>query len=390
MLPIKDARYLPIDGAIKMPKEGTTYAEAGVDIKEEGEAIRGLVSSLDFKRKGAGAQVELGGNFTGLIEFGENYLSMCTDGVGSKLLIAEALQKYDTVGIDCIAMNVNDLICIGAEPLAFVDYIAAQDPGPKILTEIGKGLNEGARRSNITVIGGETASLSEMVNGLDLAGTCLGYVRKDSLITGESIGPGDAIIGLPSSGIHSNGYTLVRKVVRDNELSYASPLEEVIESRAWKMKDGYPDLKNRIEDWAVHRRSMVFGELLLTPTRIYVKEVLELLNSLPKKTVKGMANITGGGFRNLARMKKGVRFTIEDTLPVPEVLGMVQVLGGIEDREMYQTFNMGMGFSLVVDNEYAERALEVLPPGGGKKVGRVTEGGGVGIISPDIEYSGYV
>ncbi|MEA3558172.1 MAG: phosphoribosylformylglycinamidine cyclo-ligase [Candidatus Thermoplasmatota archaeon] len=373
-----------------MSGEGTTYADAGVDIKGEGNAIRALVSSLKFRRKGTGAQVDIGGNFTGLVEFGEHYLSMCTDGVGTKIMIAEKLQRWDTVGIDCMAMNVNDLICIGAEPIAFVDYIATEDPRPEVLSEVGKGLNEGARQSDLTIIGGETATIPEIVNGLDLAGTCLGFVKKDSVITGKTISPGDIMIALPSSGIHSNGFSLVRRVVRDNDLSYASPLEEVVESRQWKGKVKFPDLMERVRSWVSAESSLVLGEVLLTPTRIYVKEIMELLEKLPKGAVKGMANITGGGFRNLSRMKEDVRFIIDDPLPVPPVFDMIQILGGVETREMYQTFNMGMGFALILDKTYLEDALNVLDGSGAKKVGKVKEGSGVMIEPPRVEFKGYV
>ncbi len=159
--------------------------------------------------------------------------------MGSKIKIAEALQKWDTVGIDCMAMNVNDMICIGAEPLAFVDYIAVDHPDPAVLTDIGKGLNEGASQSDLSIIGGETATLPEIVNGLDLAGTCLGMVEKDAVITGNDVQIGDVIIGLPSSGLHSNGFTLVRRVVEDNDISLIAPLEEVISSSDWKTRTLY-------------------------------------------------------------------------------------------------------------------------------------------------------
>jgi len=180
----------------KTEEKGMTYASSGVDIEEEGKAIRELVSALSFKRKGFGGAVDLSGHFTGLIDIGDSYLSMCTDGVGSKLEIARELEKWDTVGIDCMAMNVNDMICIGAEPLAFVDYIALEEPSARILSEIGKGLNEGARLSNLTIIGGETATLPDIVHGLDLAGTCLGaagthdYLREAGPRAAERGGSG--------------------------------------------------------------------------------------------------------------------------------------------------------------------------------------------------------
>ena len=181
-----------------------TYAETGVDIEKEEQAIQSLLSSITSKRKGIGRP--LGGHYAGMIEFGEYALVLCTDGVGSKVTIASAMKKWDTVGIDCIAMNVNDAICLGAEPLAFVDYLAIDDPKSAITKEIGKGLEKGAQRANISIIGGETASLPEIVTGFDLAGTCLAYVRKSNIITGETISSGDVIIGLASTGLHSNGY----------------------------------------------------------------------------------------------------------------------------------------------------------------------------------------
>ena len=162
----------------------------------------------------------MGGHYAGLIEFGDYALVLCTDGVGTKVRIAEALKKYDTIGIDCIAMNTNNALCVGAEPIAFVDYLAMDDPNPKITKEIGKGLERGAKLSNISIVGGETADLPELINGFDLAGTCLAYVKKNQIILGDKIHPGDAIIGLSSSGIHSNGYTLARRVVEEAEFSY--------------------------------------------------------------------------------------------------------------------------------------------------------------------------
>jgi len=176
-----------------------TYAESGVNIEKEEHAIKGLLSSISSKRKGIGKP--LGGHYAGMIEFGEYALVLCTDGVGSKVKIASELKKWDTVGIDCMAMNVNDAICVGAEPLAFVDYLAIDDPDPKVTKEIGKGLEEGAKQSNVSIIGGETASLPEVINGFDLAGTCLAYVKKKEIVTGETIVPGDAIIGLAIAAV---------------------------------------------------------------------------------------------------------------------------------------------------------------------------------------------
>ncbi|HEC95312.1 MAG TPA: phosphoribosylformylglycinamidine cyclo-ligase, partial [Thermoplasmatales archaeon] len=185
--------------------EGMSYAKSGVDIFKEEEAIKSMLSTLFYKRKGIGKP--LGGHYAGLVEFGEYALVLCTDGVGSKIKIANELKKWDTIGVDCIAMNVNDAICVGAEPIAFVDYLAIDDPDPTITREIGKGLANGAQQANVSIVGGETATLPEIINGFDLAGTCLGYVKKEKIVSGEKITEGDILVGLSSSGMHSNGYT---------------------------------------------------------------------------------------------------------------------------------------------------------------------------------------
>lgn len=308
-----------------------TYADTGVDIDEKEEAIKQLLSNITTKRKGIGRP--MGGHYAGLIEFGEYALVLCTDGVGTKVKIASALKKWDTVGIDCIAMNVNDALCVGAEPLAFVDYLAMDDPNPMVTREIGKGLQKGAELSNISIVGGETADLPELIHGFDLAGTCLAYVKKDRIILGDKIRAGDVIIGLSSSGIHSNGYTLARKVVEQGGFTYTD-----------KFPDGlYP--------------GKTIGEVMLAPTRIYVKEIIELFK---KVKVSGLAHITGSGLWNLPRLKENVAFVIEEPLEPQPIFTFLQKYGNIDDREMYQTFNMGMGMAVVVAKEDVETALKVL------------------------------
>lgn len=256
-------------------------------------------------------------------------------------MIAEALNKFDTIGIDCVAMNVNDLIAIGAEPIAMVDYIAASKPDERIMAEIAVGLEEGCKIANITLVGGETATLPDMIKGFDLAGTAIGIVEKDRIITGEKIEPGDIIFGLPSSGIHSNGLTLARKVVEKAGLSYTDEFE--------------------------NERSI--GEELLMPTKIYA-EVPEIVK---KYEVHGMAHITGGGILNLKRLKN-LRFNIADPLPVQKIFRVIQELGNVDEDEMYRTFNMGMGFAIILPKEQAKRLEE---DGIGKIVGWVDEGEGV-------------
>jgi phosphoribosylformylglycinamidine cyclo-ligase len=328
-----------------------TYANSGVDILKEEKAIKGLLSSIKTKRKDIGKP--LGGHYAGMIEFGEYALVLCTDGVGSKVLIADEIKKWDTVGIDCIAMNVNDAICVGAEPLAFVDYLAIDDPNPEITKEIGKGLETGAEQSNISIIGGETASLPELIKGFDLAGTCLAYVKKDKIIVGDKIKPGDIIIGLSSSGLHSNGYTLARKVLEHNKMKYT---------------DKFPD--------DIYKGKTI-GEIILTPTKIYVKEIVELLKSID---IHGLAHITGGGLRNLPRLNKNVKFVVDHPFQPQPIFNFLQKYGDIEDKEMYQTFNMGMGFVIIISKNEVNSALEILKKYSEsqiKIVGKIEKGKGV-------------
>jgi len=345
-------------GGISLKK--MTYSDSGVDIFKEEEAIKGLVSSIKAQRKGLGKPMT--GHYAGLVDFGEHALVLCTDGVGSKVMIANEIKKWDTVGIDCIAMNVNDAICVGAEPVAFVDYLAIDDPNEKITKEIGKGLSKGAELSNISIIGGETASLPEIINGFDLAGTCLAFVKKEKIILGNRIRPGDVIIGLSSSGIHSNGYSLVRKVIQKEGLSYS---------------DNFPD---------PYYKNKTVGDILLTPTQIYVKEVVELLK---KVRVNGIAHITGGGLRNLPRLNKKVKFVIDNPFKPQPIFFLLQRYGNIDDKEMYQTFNMGMGLAIIVPEKYANEALEILKKHSKsevKIVGRIEKGTGVELKTKNLIY----
>ncbi len=337
-----------------------TYKDSGVDIEKEEKAVKEIISSFKNTRKGIGKP--LGGHYAGMIEFGEYALVLCTDGVGSKVKIAEQIKKYDTVGIDCIAMNVNDAICVGAEPLSFVDYLAIDNPDPKITKEIGKGLYEGAKQANISIIGGETASLPEIINGFDLAGTCLAYVKKDEIITGEKIESGDIIIGIKSSGIHSNGYTLARKVIQNADLFYT---------------DKFP---NNIY------QNKTIGEILLIPTQIYVKEVVELLKQIKPN---GIAHITGGGLLNLKRLNKNVKYVIDDPFEPQDIFKFLKESGNIDDKEMYKTFNMGMGLAVIVDKKDSEKTLKILKRYSKKDVkivGKIEKGKGVEITSLNLKY----
>ncbi len=329
--------------------KGLTYKEAGVDIDAEEDGISALARTLNYAREGIGAAMK--GEFTGLIDFGDIALTLCTDGVGTKLLVADALERWDSVGIDCIAMNVNDTICQGAEPIAFVDYIAVEEPDPNLMRELGKGLNRGAELANVSIVGGETATLGEIVKGFDIAGTALGYVRKEDIIDGKQLCEGDKIIGLPSSGIHSNGLTLARKIIEESEYDY-----------------------NDTCDYGI------IGELMLEPTTIYVRSVMDLLKEY---NIKGMANITGGGLRNLKRIHPSLGYKISDPMPVNPIFKFLQKEGRISPNEMYQTFNMGMGFVIIVSDEIAE---DVAEKARGKVVGELIEQPGVYHVPEDIDY----
>lgn len=340
-----------------MPKR-MTYAQAGVDIDKKSRSISALVEHLKFKREGLGAPIDLPGHFTGLMDFGDYALTLCTDGVGTKLLVADAMRKWDTIGIDCIAMNVNDTICVGSEPIGFVDYIAIDRPDKKVTSEVGKGLERGAEMSNMTIVGGEIAVLPELVKGFDLAGTCLGMVKKDEIITGDAIKPGDALVGLPSSGIHSNGLTLARKIFEENRIGYKEKVKGL-------------------------NRSV--GMELLEPTTIYVRQVLKLID---KFDVKGMANITGGGLRNLIRLKKGIGFEIEDPMRPNPIFNVMQELGNVTDNEMYQTFNMGMGYCMVVPERESSDVVKAAGKGA-KVVGHAVRSNRVTVPGLGLKYSKY-
>ena len=336
---------------------GWTYAKSGVDIDRKSSAIKALVDEIGYKRTGIGQNVRIPGLFASLIDFGDRYITLATDGVGSKLMIAEALDKWDTVGIDCIAMNVNDTICVNAEPTSFVDYIAIDKPNEDVTRDIGIGLQKGAELSNMEIVGGEIAVLPEIINGVDLSGTCMGYVEKDRIITGDACREGDLIVSLRSSGIHSNGLTLARKVVESNGLSY---------------KDKVSGLSKSI------------GEELLTPTEIYVRQVLEITSN---HEVHGLVDITGGGLRNILRMRKGLKYVISDPVKPAPIFKKIQELGQIEDKEIYQTLNMSMGFTIIAPADDAEEIASKYP--NADVVGRVEKGEGVLLEPGNILYDHY-
>ena len=261
-------------------------------------------------------------------------MAISTDGVGSKAIIAQLMNRYDTIGIDCVAMNVNDLICVGAQPISLVDYIAVERANSQVLEAIAVGLAEGAAQAGISISGGEIAQLGDVVRGFDLAGTAVGTVPLDKILTGRHLEPGDRIIGIESSGIHSNGLTLARKVF-------------------FKRAQPFP------LDFPVPGTGASLGEELLRPTLIYVREIMEILKRVPN--VKALANITGDGLLNLNRVeRRGVGFVIDQLPGPPEIFKMIQQFGDVGTAEMFEVYNMGVGFCVVVDEADAGAVLSIL------------------------------
>jgi phosphoribosylformylglycinamidine cyclo-ligase len=320
---------------------GETYRAAGVDIDLVRDAIRALTGKVTYRRKGPYGMLGGVGHYAGLVDLGDRVLALTTDGVGTKMLVADRMQDWRTVGIDCIAMNANDLFVMNIEPVAFVDYIATDRLSVEKMAQIGEGLNEGACLANLNLVGGETAQLPGLVHGLDLAGTCLGIQERGKVVTGEQIRPGDCIVGVPSSGIHSNGLTLARRVV--------------------EKAGGYDE---RLSD------GMSLGKALLVPTRIY----RESLEACRRADVHGMCHVTGSGLLNFPRLTKyGFEFT--DPLPVPPVFTWLREKGEIDHGEMYRTFNMGMGFAYILPEEDAGEVLELIP--GSRIVGGIVKEPGI-------------
>ena len=330
------------------------YARAGVDTTRADRAVAGLVEVLRGIDPGRPSRARIGsGHYANVLEVAPNLgVALSTDGVGTKVIVAEQLGRFDTVGIDCIAMNVNDVVCVGAEPLAVVDYIAVEDADPDMLRDIAVGLRAGAELAGVEIPGGELAQLPELIRGhpsprgFDLVGACFGTVALDRLVTGAAVRPGDAVIGLPASGVHSNGLSLARRAL--------------------------PDLAERPSELD----GASVGETLLEPTVIYVRAVLDLLRS--GLDVRGLAHITSGGLLNLLRLEAQVGYRIDAPLTVPPIFSLVGARGGVEAVEMNEVFNMGCGFCCVVPQAQADEALALLAERhpGAAVVGEVTDAAG--------------
>jgi phosphoribosylformylglycinamidine cyclo-ligase len=270
-------------------------------------------------------------------------LAISTDGVGTKILIAQHMGIYDTVGIDCVAMNANDVQCVGARPMSLVDYNAVEKADPRLLGQLAKGLYAGAEAAGISIPAGEIAQIREMIHGtrhgygFDLVGTCVGTVPLDRIIIGEHVRPGDVVVGLASSGIHSNGLTLARTVFTRAGIAYDERVAEL---------------------------GRTLGEELLTPTFIYVREIVEMLEQ--NLAIKALIHITGDGFLNLTRVRAPVGYVIDELLPEPAIFPLLQRHGGVPDAEMFRVYNMGVGFCVVLDPRDAGRAIEIAAKHGRK------------------------
>jgi phosphoribosylformylglycinamidine cyclo-ligase len=379
-------------------KDGLSYAASGVDIDVEGESVAALVRALGGRAKPRragelGALVDHAGGFSGLVEFGDRLLALCTDGVGSKLMLCAELGYYESVALDCMAMNVNDLICIGAEPLAFVDYIAAPRPSPEIWAALGRSLGKACEIARVSLCGGETATLPDMVKEIDMSGTALGWLPRGEQLDGRSISPGDVLIGLPSSGIHSNGFSLARKVLERSGLGLNDPADFIPVSHS-STRAGRKVWRHAVDSDA----QVTVGEILLNPTHIYVDPLVDMFRSMrqdkepcPYDAVHGIAHITGGGLSNLLRLHPTVGFHISSPLrPLPEFEWM-QSVGAICNREMYRTFNMGMGMVIVAAPEHADKLVSWLASRmpGAQIVGSVNDSGVVTHVLPDVLFNKY-
>ena len=333
-----------------------TYKKAGVDITKikQSQATIGKIIKSTHKLQKAVRITHGFGHYAGIIEIpGKLHLAAHTDGVGTKVIIANMMKKYDTIGIDCVAMNVNDVICVGATPISFVDYIAANKNDQRIFKKIVEGLVQGAKKANVPLIGGETAIMPDVISGsqfaFDLAGTVVGMLTKKQMILGDKIKRGDIIVGVESSGLHSNGYSLARKIL--------------------------------LSKYSLNKRIKGVGKLgsaLLTPTQIYVRPVLRILQECK---IHGLAHITGGSFTKLLRLKK-IGYQLDEMPTPPPIFQLIQE-NGVSRREMYRTFNMGIGFCVISPKNEEKRINSIFKKNGMRslRIGKIIERKGVFVNS---------
>jgi len=342
------------------------YKTAGVDTDATQAGLQKIIASIKetWPTSGIVGALQLDiGYFANVIDIGGIGLAICTDGVGSKSIIAQMMNRYDTIGIDCVAMNVNDAICVGARPISMVDYIAIENSDAEILGAIAIGLAASAKEAGISISGGEIAPLKDVVRGFDLVGMAVGIVPLDRIITGQDLVPGDVIIGLESSGIHSNGLTLARHVF--------------FERAKLSIDHVFPEL------------GVALGEELLRPTLIYVPEILEIISNI--HTAKALINITGDGLLNLPRVDATVGFLIDDLPAVPPIFVLIQQCGAVTRGEMFEVYNMGVGFCVLVDEKDADATLSILRHHSrrAKAIGRVIADESKGVYLPRERLAGH-
>lgn len=336
------------------------YAAAGVDTDVADRGVEALVEVLKTIEPGRSRlAVPLPGHYASVLRVAPGLgIALATDSVGSKVIVAEQTGRFDTIGIDCVAMNVNDLVCVGAEPLALLDYLAVERAEPGMLRELATGLKAGAEAAGVEVPGGEVCQLPEVIRGhpsprgFDLVGSAFGTVALDAIVDGAAVAPGDAVIGLPASGVHANGLTLARRALLERGgLALSSAPDELA--------------------------GATVADALLEPTVIYVRAILALLRS--EIPVHGLAHITGGGVLNLLRIGDGIGYEITDPLPANPVFSLIAERGDVAPAEMYEVFNMGCGFCAIVADGDADTAVALLGEHhpGASVVGRISDDAGV-------------
>jgi phosphoribosylformylglycinamidine cyclo-ligase len=346
------------------------YAAAGVDTEEAGRGVAELVEVLRAVDPGRSSlSLPLPGHYASVIRVAPNLgIALATDSVGSKVIIAEQLASFETIGIDCVAMNVNDLVCVGAEPLALLDYVAVERADAAMLRALAVGLRAGAELAGVEIPGGEVCQLPEVIRGhpsplgFDLVGSAIGRVALDQIVDGSACRAGDAVLGLPASGVHSNGLTLARRAL---------------------LEDGSLTLRSRPDE--LGGRSV--GETLLEPTTIYVRAVLELLRG--GFAVRGLAHITGDGVLNLLRLGTGIGYEVSEPLEVPPIFALIADRGGVSAAEMWEVFNMGCGFCAIVPDDQVDAALTLLNAHhpGARRIGTVTDRSGM-VALPSLGLEG--
>lgn len=333
-----------------MPK----YKESGVDFSSIGRFRNAIIGELTYKGSKYKRAANIG-HYSGLVSYQGGYIAIHTDNVGTKTIMALEYGYFDQLGYDLVGMNVNDIVCIGAEPMAMVDYIAGSILDQKSGEKLGKSINDASKEAGIPVVGGETASVPDLIRGIDVSGTVVGRLEKGKEITGRNIREGDRIIGLPSNGIHSNGFSLIRKIYeRKKEL-----LEEDFGgSPLWLS--------------------------LMKGTRIYSKPIYKISQEFD---IHGISHITGGGVRNLLRLKEA-RFKLNYP-EIPALFRKVMDDGGISDREAFEVFNMGIGMMIVVSKKEEDDVIQELRKLDPANIGTVGEGTGVSVDNHGVRYSSY-